>query len=262
MVAVNPGNQGNRQTQNAGNQVVSNNVGQNGFYILQRKVDVGSTRRDRHSTTTEHHDYLSYAPEEELEQEGLTSNYLFMAKLKPTLSNMDMASMYNTSGIFEEHMAWQTYYCIMEEGMSIQRRRKSVPGMNSSEREMERGHPAIDLIALLENGILKSFYSFGVRCHTGVRIDYIDISLGCVYVELGVGVGRDPFNRKLIWSLSSRSLRSGLFRMNYGVEMDIIVEFFGPSRWKELSKESGSKILSCGDGSRWKAFKPIASLIA
>ncbi|GKE96055.1 hypothetical protein Tco_1580910 [Tanacetum coccineum] len=43
---------------------------------------------------------------------------------------------------------------------------------------------------------------------------------------------------------------------------DIIMEFCGPSRWKELSKESGSKILPCGDGSCWKAFKPIASLIA
>nr|GFC33337.1 hypothetical protein [Tanacetum cinerariifolium] len=36
-------------------------------------------------------------------------------------------------------MAWQTYYCIMKEGISILRGRKSVPGMNSSEREMERG---------------------------------------------------------------------------------------------------------------------------
>nr|GEV02127.1 reverse transcriptase domain-containing protein [Tanacetum cinerariifolium] len=43
---------------------------------------------------------------------------------------------------------------------------------------------------------------------------------------------------------------------------DIVMEFYGPSRWKELSKESGSKILPCGDGSCWKAFKPIASLIA
>ncbi|GJY31451.1 hypothetical protein Tco_0414946 [Tanacetum coccineum] len=42
---------------------------------------------------------------------------------------------------------------------------------------------------------------------------------------------------------------------------DIIAEFYGPSWWKELSKESGSKILPCGDGSCWKAFKPIASLI-
>ncbi|GKA54633.1 hypothetical protein Tco_0753582 [Tanacetum coccineum] len=43
---------------------------------------------------------------------------------------------------------------------------------------------------------------------------------------------------------------------------DIIAKFCGPSRWKKLSKESGSKILPCGDGSCWKAFKPIASLIA
>nr|GEZ35648.1 hypothetical protein [Tanacetum cinerariifolium] len=42
---------------------------------------------------------------------------------------------------------------------------------------------------------------------------------------------------------------------------DIVAEFCGPSRGKELSKESGSKILSCGDGSCWKTFKPIASLI-
>nr|GEV08000.1 putative reverse transcriptase domain-containing protein [Tanacetum cinerariifolium] len=38
----------------------------------------------------------------------------------------------------EEHMAWQTDYCIMKEGMSILRGHKSVPGMNSSERKMER----------------------------------------------------------------------------------------------------------------------------
>ncbi|GJW60212.1 hypothetical protein Tco_0109547 [Tanacetum coccineum] len=43
---------------------------------------------------------------------------------------------------------------------------------------------------------------------------------------------------------------------------DIVAEFCGPSRWKELSKELGSKILPRGDGSCWKTFKPIASLIA
>ncbi|GJX13188.1 hypothetical protein Tco_0204946 [Tanacetum coccineum] len=43
---------------------------------------------------------------------------------------------------------------------------------------------------------------------------------------------------------------------------DIIAEFCNPSRWKELSKESGSKILPCRDGSCWKTFKLIASLIA
>nr|GEY99705.1 hypothetical protein [Tanacetum cinerariifolium] len=42
----------------------------------------------------------------------------------------------------------------------------------------------------------------------------------------------------------------------------IIAEFCSPSRWKELSKESSSKILSCGDGSCRKTFKPIAILIA
>nr|GEV37005.1 putative exostosin-like protein [Tanacetum cinerariifolium] len=38
----------------------------------------------------------------------------------------------------KEHMAWQTDYCIMKEEMSILGGRKSIPGMNSSEREMER----------------------------------------------------------------------------------------------------------------------------
>ncbi|GJY56202.1 hypothetical protein Tco_0455317 [Tanacetum coccineum] len=40
---------------------------------------------------------------------------------------------------------------------------------------------------------------------------------------------------------------------------DIVVEFYGRSRWKELSKETSSKILPCGDGSCWKdVSKPIA----
>ncbi|GJT60766.1 hypothetical protein Tco_1004299 [Tanacetum coccineum] len=39
-------------------------------------------------------------------------------------------------------------------------------------------------------------------------------------------------------------------------------DLLDPSRWKELSKETSSKILSCGDGSCWKTFKPIASLIS
>nr|GEZ17915.1 hypothetical protein [Tanacetum cinerariifolium] len=37
--------------------------------------------------------------------------------------------------------------------------------------------------------------------------------------------------------------------MEAKIDADIVAEFYGPSRWKELSKESGSKILSCGDGS-------------
>ncbi|GJY12963.1 hypothetical protein Tco_0382272 [Tanacetum coccineum] len=43
--------------------------------------------------------------------------------------------------------------------------------------------------------------------------------------------------------------------------MDVILEFCSPSWWKELSKEMSSKILPCGDGSCWRTFKPIASLI-
>nr|GEY75280.1 hypothetical protein [Tanacetum cinerariifolium] len=39
----------------------------------------------------------------------------------------------------EEHMAWQTDNCIMKEGMPTLRGRKSVPGMNSSEREWKEG---------------------------------------------------------------------------------------------------------------------------
>nr|GEW74219.1 L10-interacting MYB domain-containing protein-like [Tanacetum cinerariifolium] len=36
--------------------------------------------------------------------------------------------------------AWQTDYCIMKEEMHILRGWKSVPGMNSSEKEMEKGY--------------------------------------------------------------------------------------------------------------------------
>ncbi|GJZ88787.1 hypothetical protein Tco_0660569 [Tanacetum coccineum] len=39
-------------------------------------------------------------------------------------------------------------------------------------------------------------------------------------------------------------------------------DFLDPFQWKELSKETSSKILPCGDGSCWKTFKPVASLIA
>nr|GEX28904.1 putative retrotransposon Ty1-copia subclass protein [Tanacetum cinerariifolium] len=34
-------------------------------------------------------------------------------------------------------------------------------------------------------------------------------------------------------------------------------DFLYPSRWKELSKETSSKILPCGDGSRWKTLKSM-----
>ncbi|GKB90634.1 hypothetical protein Tco_0962906 [Tanacetum coccineum] len=37
--------------------------------------------------TTEHHDYLSYEPDKEVEEEELNYNYLFMTKLQPTSFN-------------------------------------------------------------------------------------------------------------------------------------------------------------------------------
>nr|GEV34528.1 hypothetical protein [Tanacetum cinerariifolium] len=63
-------------------------------------------------------------------------------------------------------------------------------------------------------------------------------------------------------------LLEGLIPFKTGFSMmllehqDIVAEFCDPSRQKELSKESGSKILARGDGSCWKEFKPIAGLIA
>ncbi|GJR10370.1 hypothetical protein Tco_0793022 [Tanacetum coccineum] len=51
--------------------------------------------------------------------------------------------------------------------------------------------------------------------------------------------------------------------MNLQPKIDAMMrDFLDPSRWKELSKETSSKILPYEDGSSWKTFKPIASLIA
>nr|GEW15223.1 hypothetical protein [Tanacetum cinerariifolium] len=53
---------------------------------------------------------------------------------------MDSMAILDVKWIMKyEHMAWQIDYCIIKEGMYILRGRKSVPGRNSSEREMERG---------------------------------------------------------------------------------------------------------------------------
>nr|GEV21672.1 hypothetical protein [Tanacetum cinerariifolium] len=39
---------------------------------------------------------------------------------------------------------------------------------------------------------------------------------------------------------------------------DIVAKFCSPSRWKELSKETSSKILPCGDGTCWKTMTNLA----
>nr|GEY42759.1 hypothetical protein [Tanacetum cinerariifolium] len=51
--------------------------------------------------------------------------------------------------------------------------------------------------------------------------------------------------------------------LNLNPTIDAMIrDFFDPSWWKELSKEMSSKILPNGDGSCWKTFKQVSSLIA
>nr|GEX33492.1 putative reverse transcriptase domain-containing protein [Tanacetum cinerariifolium] len=51
-------------------------------------------------------------------------------------------------------------------------------------------------------------------------------------------------------------------KLNLNPTIDAMMrDFLDPFWWKELSKETSSKILPYGDGSCWKTFKPIASLI-
>ncbi|GJV22506.1 hypothetical protein Tco_1371526 [Tanacetum coccineum] len=68
---------------------------------------------------------------------------------------------------------------------------------------------------------------------------------------------------KIPWVVSTFVVIEGeRFSMMLLEHHDVIAKFYGPSRWKELSKEASNKILLCGDGSFWKTFNPIASLIA
>nr|GEW26641.1 retrotransposon protein, putative, Ty1-copia subclass [Tanacetum cinerariifolium] len=57
-----------------------------------------------------------------------------------TFSDADHAECIDSrkSNSEDEPMAWQTGYCIMKEGMSLLKGRKSVPRISSSEREIER----------------------------------------------------------------------------------------------------------------------------
>nr|GEU92007.1 hypothetical protein [Tanacetum cinerariifolium] len=70
----------------------------------------------------------------------INANMVFMAYIEKVLSDLEASSSFADEKISEEHMAWQTDYCIMKEGMPILRGRKSILGMNSSEREMEKGY--------------------------------------------------------------------------------------------------------------------------
>nr|GEZ52368.1 hypothetical protein [Tanacetum cinerariifolium] len=86
-----------------------------------------------------------------------------------------------------------------------------------------------------------------------------------------VSLSQEDVNLKFLCSLPSEwKTHTLIWRNKANLEehslddcsMDIIAEFYGSSRWKELSKKMSSKILPCGDGSWWKTFKPVASLIA
>ncbi|GJY80247.1 hypothetical protein Tco_0492998 [Tanacetum coccineum] len=68
---------------------------------------------------------------------------------------------------------------------------------------------------------------------------------------------------RLVNGLSCDGIDMVIKDLDLDLKVDAIMrDFLVPSWWKELSKEMSSKILSCGDGSCWKTFKPIASLIA
>nr|GEV10875.1 transposase, Ptta/En/Spm, transposase, Tnp1/En/Spm-like protein [Tanacetum cinerariifolium] len=59
--------------------------------------------------------------------------------------------------------------------------------------------------------------------------------------------------------LVTRDLASSLISTFSGAMLvDIVAEFYSPSRWKELSNEKSSKILPCGDGTCWKTAKVTA----
>ncbi|GJQ95050.1 hypothetical protein Tco_0006189 [Tanacetum coccineum] len=57
--------------------------------------------------TAEHHDFLSYASDEEREKGELTGNYFFMSKLQPSSSNIDIALVYDTNEISESRSVEQ-----------------------------------------------------------------------------------------------------------------------------------------------------------
>nr|GEV97210.1 hypothetical protein [Tanacetum cinerariifolium] len=67
---------------------------------------------------------------------------------------------------------------------------------------------------------------------------------------------------KILWRFENTKLTTGRLVNGSscgGIDMvikkldiepkDIVAKFYGPCRWKELSKETSSKIFPCGDGS-------------
>nr|GEY80665.1 hypothetical protein [Tanacetum cinerariifolium] len=71
--------------------------------------------------------------------------------------------------------------------------------------------------------------------------------------ETNLGVRKDAFSVRAFENLSPlRGLKSSMLGD----------QFYGEGLYeKELSKETSSEILPCGDKSCWKTFKPVATLI-
>ncbi|GJY01243.1 protein PIN-LIKES 6, partial [Tanacetum coccineum] len=98
----------------------------------------------------------------------------------------------------------------------------------------------------------------------GRLIFVLAVRLGIVMTvdNLGLLQPNDKMFRFILLLQHSMPKSYQRFSMMLLEHQNIAAEFCSPSWWKELSKESGSKILPCGDGSCWKTFKPIAILIA
>nr|GEW89890.1 hypothetical protein [Tanacetum cinerariifolium] len=115
---------------------------------------------------------------------------------------------------------------------------------------------ATSILSLLSSSPLAREIEFTFLVTGSLASSLINTFLGVLLVVSSLSSPNIPVILSLIFSCCLK-----MAFLNLSILLDIIVKFYGPSRWKELSKETSSKILPCGDGSCWKTFKPIASLI-
>ncbi|GKF61219.1 hypothetical protein Tco_0181273, partial [Tanacetum coccineum] len=108
--------------------------------------------------------------------------------------------------------------------------------------------------------VIRSKMSFHQALDLIFELD--EMAVGCTWDILRQSDCLDRLS-EIPWVVPTFIVIEGeIFSMMLLEHQDIIAVFCGPSQWKELSKETSSKILLRGDGSCWKTFKPIASLIA
>ncbi|GJW04310.1 hypothetical protein Tco_1563166 [Tanacetum coccineum] len=91
------------------------------------------------------------------------------------------------------------------------------------------------------------------RLVNGLSCDGIDMVIKDLDLEPNVDAMMRDFLEQVLKTIPCFRERFSLMLLEH---QDIIVEFSGPSHWKKLRKKTSSKILSCGDGSCWKSFKP------